>query len=233
MPLRLALYGALSIGLAHADSLDDLSAPVPRAPDSAAPVASCGEGAREVPLTEETGSAGIMYNLAEHPKSIRAVAARLLTEALDARETDRGETCAAGCAPVRRPEIVYRVGPRTFLPTPEQQQLCLSLERDTQAKPLAFPDQEFETVDDLNAFVMEFSQGRGELGKQLYAQCGGNCSPRYTFRIAPGDSGLQVETRVVCGLARDRRSEDYTVSTAMLHRCEVDMTPLATERGAR
>lgn len=208
-----------------------MTAPAPVVPDGAAPVASCEEAAREVPLVEETGSAGIMYNLAEHPKSIRAVAARLLTQALDAREAGGGATCAAGCTPVRRPEIVYRVAPMSFLPKPEQQQLCLSLERDTQARPLAFPDQEFETVEELNAFVMEFSQGRGELGKALYAQCGGNCSPRYTFRIAPGDSGLKVETRVVCGLARDRKSEDYSVSTAMLQRCEVDMTPIASEPG--
>jgi hypothetical protein len=202
-------------------------------PDGAAPVAVCEETTREVPLTEETGSAGIMYNLAEHPKSIRAVAARLLTEALDAREAGGGETCAAGCTAGKRPEIVYRVAPRAFLPEPTQQPRCLTLERATRARPLAFPDQEFETVEELNAFVMEFSQGRGALGKQLYAQCDGNCSPRYTFRIAPGDGRLKVETRVICGLARDRNSEDYSISTAMLQRCAVDATPIASSRDQR
>jgi len=170
-----------------------------------------------------------MYNLAEHPKSIRAVATKLLAAALDSPAIKDPPRCAAGCAPARAPQIVYRVAPVAFLPPSEQQALCVTLERDTARHPLAFQPQEFKTVEDLNAWVMEFSQGRGEEGRKLYEQCGGNCSPRYTFLIAQGKDGLRLDTTVVCGLARDRASDEYSVSTAVRSRCEVDTTPLAAE----
>lgn len=173
-----------------------------------------------------------MYNLAEHPKSIRAVATQLLAEALDSPAIRQPIACAVGCEPAKTPTVVYRVAPLALLPAPEQQALCLNLEADTTAHPLVFPPAEFQTVEQLNAWVMEFSQGRGEQGKQLYAQCGGNCSPRYTFLIAQGSNGLQVDSSVVCGLARDKNSDDYSVSTAVRRRCEADLTPLASQRSA-
>ncbi len=191
------------------------------------PVASCAASIDEAPLAEATGSAGIMYNLAEHPKSIRAVAAKLLTEALDSSAAHTPTACAEGCEPAKSPKVVYRVAPLKFIAPDKQQALCKTLERDTERHPLLFPTQEFTNVEELNSWVMEFSQGRGEQGKRLYEQCGGNCSPRYTFVIASGTNGLQVDTQVICGLARDRDDEDYHISTAIRNQCTVDDTPLA------
>ncbi len=180
---------------------------------------SCPAVTAEHPLERRTGSAGILYNLAEHPKSIRAVATRLLSEALDAPTTAK-PACGKGCVAARQVEVVYRVAPRDFVPKAGQQALCLTLEDKTSRKPLRFPTQEFDSVENLNAWVMEFTQGRGPLGKELYEQCGGNCSPRYTFVIAQGAEGLRVRTSVVCGLARDTTKEDYEVSTAVRRRCK-------------
>ncbi len=219
------LFSATSI-TSRADALeDDLAAP---GPENLTP-ASCVASSKETPLQEQIASAGIMHNLAEHPKSIRVVAAKLLADALDSPSAHQPNACAAGCAPVKTPAVVYRVAPVTFLPNDQQQKLCLTLEKDTTAHPLIFSPQAFQTVEKLNAWVMEFSQGRGEQGQKLYAQCGGNCSPRYTFLIAQGTDGLQVDAAVVCGLARDKSSDDYTVSTTIRNRCEIDMTPLASE----
>jgi hypothetical protein len=209
----------------RADSLDD-EAPT-LTPPTVTESQACATSVEEVPLMEEQGSAGIMFNLAEHPKSIRAVAAKLLRAALDSSAAKTRPVCATGCSPAQNPEIVYRVAPKAFLPKPQQQAMCVALERDTQSKPLNFTPQEFKTVDDMNAWVMEFSQGRGPEGEKLYAQCGGNCSPRYTFYIAPAASGLRVQTHVICGLARDRSVEDYDVSTALRKRC--DAQPLASK----
>lgn len=175
----------------------------------------------EQPLETRTGSAGIMYNLAEHPKSIRAVAAKLLANALDGGEEAQGAACGPGCQPSPSPEVVYRVTPKVFLPDAKQAPMCVDLETRTKRDPMRFPAQEFKSVDALNAWVMEFTQGRGELGKQLYDQCGGNCSPRYEFQIAQGQDGLKVETAVICGLARDTASDDYEVSTAVRRRCDL------------
>lgn len=181
---------------------------------------SCPTVTAEHPLERRTGSAGILYNLAEHPKSIRAVATKLLSEALDAPTSTAKPACGKGCVAARQVEVVYRVAPRDFVPKAKQQALCLKLEEETSRKPLRFPTQEFDSVENLNAWVMEFTQGRGELGKELYARCGGNCSPRYTFVIAQGAEGLRVRTSVVCGLARDTTKEDYEVSTAVRRRCK-------------
>lgn len=212
---------ALALSLnCHGDALEELPDLAPQGPDTA-----CTNG-DETPLMEEKGSAGIMYNLAEHPKSIRAVAAKLLSAALDSTAAKVPPACAAGCTPAKDPEVIYRVAPAAFLPKAKQQALCLGLEQETQSAPLNFSAQEFNTVDELNSWVMEFSQGRGPEGLKLYAQCGGNCSPRYTFVIAPGASGLRVQTQVICGLARDRENDDYDVSTALRKRCEAE--PLAS-----
>ncbi len=184
------------------------------------PGLSCPATTPEHPLESREGSAGILYNLAEHPKSIRAVAAKLLSEALDQAVAKNPLACGEGCIPENQLEVVYRVTPKDFVPKASQQALCLKLETETTRKPLRYPTQEFDSVENLNAWVMEFSQGRGELGKQLYAQCGGNCSPRYEFTIAQGAGGLRVDTAVVCGLARDTSKESYTVSTAVRQRCK-------------
>lgn len=185
-----------------------------------------------MPLQQQIASAGVMLNLAEHPKSIRAVAAKLLTEALDSPAIPPPVVCAVGCEPAKNTAVVYRVAPVAFLPAPAQQALCLDLEKATTAHPLLFSPPEFQTLEKLNAWVLEFSQGRGEQGRQLYAQCGGDCSPRYTFLIAQGPAGLQVDSSVVCGLARDKTNDDYTLSTAIRNRCEADLTPLANQRVA-
>lgn len=224
-PLICVLLGAASMTSTADAPLDDQIGPPP--PDNSVP-SSCVASDQETPLQEQLASAGIMHNLAEHPKSIRAVAAKLLTDALDSPAVGERITCAAGCMPAKTPAVVYRVAPVAFLPHPEQQALCLTLEKDTTTHPLVFSSPEFLTVEKLNAWVMEFTQGRGEQGKALYSQCGGNCSPRYTFLIAQGTGGLRVDSSVVCGLARDKRSDDYTVSTAIRNRCEADLTPLTS-----
>lgn len=184
------------------------------------PGLSCPATTVEQPLESREGSAGILYNLAEHPKSIRAVAAKLLSEALDQSVAKDPMACGTGCTPENQLEVVYRVAPKDFVPKASQQALCLKLETETTREPLRYATQEFDSVEGLNAWVMEFSQGRGELGKQLYAQCGGNCSPRYEFTIAQGAEGLRVDSAVICGLARDTSKEAYKVSTAVRQRCK-------------
>lgn len=160
-----------------------------------------------------------MVNFADHPESIRAVAARLLKRALDTPAAPQAAACGDKCEPRAPLQVVYRVEPTVFLAPERQQALCLKLEQSTAADPLAFPNKEFKSVDELNAWIMDFSQGRGVEGKQLYAQCGANCSPRYTFLIAPVGGSLRVQSRVLCGRARDRASDQYSVSTALRASC--------------
>ena len=160
-----------------------------------------------------------MKNIAEHPESIRAVAKRLLTKAIAASEFENQPKCGDACDGRSVSEVVYRVEPTVFLAESEQQAMCLTLEDQTKLKPLHFGDKSFESIDKMNDWLMEFSQGRGKDGKSLYTQCGGNCSPRYTFRISQEGGQLRVQADVLCGLARDKLSDLYVVSTAIEWRC--------------
>lgn len=227
MPLLLAQL-LFSLPTA-ADSLDDeetadtpataasvaAAAPV----TAAAPTPACEQQSALVPIASETGSAGIMYNLAEHPESIRAVAGRLLNEALTEQKKPGIAAACGECKSSGKARIVYTVGPMHFLPESEQEAVCKKLDAETRKKPFLFPPRHFPSIPKMNDWVMAFSQGRGEEGKSLYERCSSNCSPRYQFVISPDTDGLAVAAQVQCGLARDRSSEDYEVSTALQLDC--------------
>ncbi len=169
-------------------------------------------------LTETFGSVGVFANLRGQPGSIRAVAAQLLTEALNASPQD-DTTCPVGCEPGPA-TIVYKVQPTAFLSETKQRQICLGFERRTIKKPLHFPKKRFASVDDLNEWIMDFSRGKGPEGKQLYQLCASNCSPRYTFLIdSSHDGAYHVASEVICGLARDRSNKRYSLSTFRRSNC--------------
>ncbi len=181
----------------------------------------CPDPVGETPLASTTGSAHLIHNLASHPESIRAIARRLLEEALNG-DHEKTHGCAPNCATVKRPEVVYRVSPTEFLAPEEQRAVCKQFETETKAHPLRFESRVFETVDELNDWIMDFSQGFGKDGELLYEQCSSNCSPRYTFLIAEERAGYAVKTEVLCGLARDRTNNQYLISTALRRRCAVN-----------
>ena len=188
----------------------------------AAPAATdaspCAGGAVDTALASEMASVGIMYNLAEHPKSVRAVAARLLDDALN-KSKAHTEACK-DCSKTETTRVLYRVGPTKFLPDAEQQQICRTLDQQTAAKPFTWPDRKFKTLPEVNDWIRAFSEGRGEEGKALYAKCSANCSPRYEFEISPEGEQMRLSTRVHCGLARDANDDQYEVATALRTSCK-------------
>lgn len=192
------------------------------ASDVVATHGNCAPNAHETPIATETGSVGIIKNLAEDPSSIRAIAGRLLNDALmaDSKNPDTG--CDAACAQRANSQIVYRVAPTTYLADEQQLDVCRKFENDTTSHPLTFNQREFRSVDEMNEWIMAFSQGRGEDGRLLYELCSSNCSPRYTFLIAEQNAGYAVRTEVLCGLARDRSNDVYRVSTAVRRTCAVN-----------
>jgi hypothetical protein len=82
----------LALVLTGASLGSSLATAEPAAP--AATSGTCAAGAPEIPLAKEMASVGIMYNLAEHPKSVRAVAARLLDDAYkQTKANDSAKQC--------------------------------------------------------------------------------------------------------------------------------------------
>jgi hypothetical protein len=199
-----------SLGLSspHADTIDD----------DAVSGGSCSLTQINA-LDSELGSVGFMKNIAEHPESIRAVANRLLSKAVKIPEFKNNRNCDVDCLGTLQSQIVYKVEPTVFLAKDKQQALCFQLEEQTLAQPMHFGDKDFDSIDKLNDWLMDFSQGRGEDGKQLYEQCGSNCSPRYTFRISQDGGKYRVGADVLCGFARDKTTDLYAVSTAIRWHC--------------
>jgi hypothetical protein len=165
------------------------------------------------------GSVAFIKNLAGEQGSLREVAGRLLTSALN---EDPPDPCAPNCPDAAKSEIVYRVAPVAFLAQERQNDICRRFETETSARPLEFGKRNFANVSDMNDWFMEFSQGRGSDGRTLYEKCSSNCSPRYTFLIAEQNTGYAVKTEVLCGLARDRSNDQYRVSTALRRSCAVN-----------
>lgn len=211
--LKIIIFGLtlLSSALA-ADELDGMDAAF----------AECRAPGAEVPLASELGSAGFMLNLAEHPDSIRAVAGRLLQDALSDETDTATAACKPSCPSATVAEVVYRVAPTAFLVAAEQNDVCVRFERETGHDPLRFGTREFRSVEELNQWIMDFSQGRGDDGRALYARCSSNCSPRYTFLIAEQPDGYAVKAEVLCGLARDKSNDRYRISTALRRTCALN-----------
>ena len=209
MRFAMALACAVMVNSAYADSLDD----------GTQTSGSCATR-QTTALDSELGSVGFMKNIADHPESIKAVAKRLLTKAVASEAFTTRPPCDGSCGGTQQSQVVYKVEPTVFLAESEQQKMCLDLEEQTRTKPMSFDARSFESMNKLNDWLMEFSQGRGDDGKLLYEQCGGNCSPRYTFRISQNGETLTVSADVLCGLARDKLSDLYAVSTAIQWRCD-------------
>lgn len=208
----------LLFGLALISVLASASEPPPR---PRAGALDCPDPENETLLASELGSAGFVHNMAHHPESLRAIAQRLLEDALNG-DHDQARDCAPNCTPAEPAEVVYRVIPAGFLAREDQHAVCLEFETETKDNPLRFDSRVFDTVDALNDWIMEFSQGRGKDGELLYKQCSSNCSPRYTFLIAEQRAGFEVKTEVLCGLARDKSNNRYRISTALRRRCAVN-----------
>lgn len=162
-----------------------------------------------------------MYNLAEHPQSMRAVASDLLAQALVETASNPSKAGCDDCAGSLSKQVLYRVAPTVFLPAKGQPAVCLRLEETTRAQPFTYPARSFKSVAALNDWVMEFSRGHNPEGKDLYARCVDTCSPRYQFLVAPEGGSLEVQTQVQCGLARDVKSDEYAVSTVLRMMCDV------------
>lgn len=180
---------------------------------------TCNARSAETPLGTEEGSIGVMFNFAEHPKSLRAVAKRMLSAAVDASAQAQKSNCTGPCSSDPAPSVVFRVAPIVLLPQQDQAPLCLKLAAQTHKRPFKYDVREFPSVEKFDAWIMQFSQGQGPDGKLLYQQCGGNCDPAYTFIVAQGKAGLKVDTEVYCGFARDRKSEMFNLSTALRPLC--------------
>ncbi len=146
---------------------------------------------------------------------------RHAAERLHREQQQRREAGCGACSESQPAEVVLESVPGKFLLDYEGEEACARRHEQTSQTPLQFPEQEFADIESVVTWYADFSRGYGEYGRLLYSQCEGECSPQYRLRLREEKGELLVRTEVVCGPARDREENSYTLSASIELNCAV------------
>src|SRR5262249_37068618 len=122
--------------------------------------------------------------------------------------------CPQGCKLNEKPSIILSSTPQKFLSDYSDAAKCNKYFEQTKSSPLLFDQLNFPTLDAFADWFTSFSQGSGKEGKVLYQKCDGACSPQSKTVIAKGGGTYNTKNFIVCGPARDKSDNNYTVSVA-------------------
>lgn len=183
--------------------------------------ADCKEISREVPLQSTLATANTWDNVRGNAGSLKVESQKLLSRARKELLTSKApeDLCPKECHPDSKPQIVFRSIPNKFLSDYSDREHCASLSEQTKLKPLAYSGKQFDSVDSLNSWIGDFSQGSGTEGKDLYKKCDGDCSPQYEYRILDNASAMNVDAVVLCGQARDKDDNQFKLSVSYRWQC--------------
>jgi hypothetical protein len=200
----------LGVGLLLAGSLPALAAD------------GCGSVSVEVAGSSALGSASLWSNVRSASDSLKVQSRTLLEQATANRKNmaPPASGCPVGCKPAGPPLVVFRSVPNKFLANYSDALMCKTFEAQTRAAPFRYGGKTFASLDDLNSWFSDFSQGDGPDGEDLYRRCSGTCSPQYTNVIdVTTHSTLNLVADVVCGPARDKSDDQYRLSIAYRFAC--------------
>jgi len=176
----------------------------------------------EQPKEYTVAAANIALNLLRAPNSLRAKSVKLLEEAknsLSKAKPTRIE-CANGCRASGSPSIILVAVPNRFLTSYSDFKKCEDHLAETSLQPLRFGPHQADSTEELSDWLSEVSQGNGKDGALLYRECDGICSPRYSMEVVQQAGGLIATLTIVCGHARDKNDNTYTVSSRYRWTCE-------------
>lgn len=195
---------------------------------STAPVSAetqCASVSKDFPVKETEASASFWGNLRGHKGSISYESNAIFQEAKESSNNlARPENfCPKGCEVGKRAVFIFRSEPQKYLSTYEDSAHCLALLKKTTKNPFTYSTNRISSVDELNDWIADLSQGKGENGADLYEKCDRSCSPRFEYTIARrGEAADQylVTASVVCGPARDKDNNMYTLDAFFRWSCE-------------
>lgn len=175
-------------------------------------------GSTETFKQNGTGSASVFSNATNSKGSLRHESGALLKAALGKLDSAAPSDCQA-CGDAKG-QVVLTSVPHAFLSGYSDEADCKKQFAATQAKPLQYLDRKFASLDELNSWVGDFSQGKGADGADLYVRCPGSCSPQFTYKIVrPAPNSLSASADVVCGPARDKSDNQYDLAVATSWSC--------------
>jgi len=131
--------------------------------------------------------------------------------------------CPKGCVVPSRARVVFRITPNKFLTDYGDSEHCNELQQASAAQPYHYETISLHSIDDLNKWIGDLSQGNGENGKDLYKKCDASCSPKYEYQIKrTKDTPREylVSASITCGAARDKDDNQYKLDAVFRWRCE-------------
>jgi len=176
----------------------------------------------DLPKEQTTASAGLLSNLSKSRGSLRSELSRLLGNAREqiAQVKPTGNACSSACRKVTPAHILFRVAPNKFLESYADFDKCEKLQKQTSSQPLRFGPHRAGSIDELAGWLSDVSQGDGQDGAVLYQKCGGRCSPRYSMDVIADSDRFVATLEVVCGHARDKKDNSYTIASSYRWACE-------------
>lgn len=199
-----------------------LSKPVlAQGPKSVAGV-DCSSLEVEKPISSVEASASFFSNTFNRESSIRYQSNLMFTAARERalKEAPPGDPCGDHCDLRSPPAMIFKSTPTNFLADYGEDAQCELLFQKTSRDPLKYSKKLPVSLDALEDWINDFSQGSGAEGRDLYQRCPGKCSPQYTYVIAKEGEQLNVTARVICGHARDKDEDLYRLSYSFRWGCE-------------
>lgn len=182
----------------------------------------CSSYVRDIKVESSLASASMLANARNKNGSIRFETKEMLNKAETnlANAEKPTDLCPSDCQLPDKPLIVFQSIPNDFLTNYDQREECEALQDETKRDPLTYSNKEFDTMQALENWFSNFSQGKGVDGKNLYERCSGKCSPQYKNIIASEDDKLILSAEVVCGKARDKKDNNYEISYSYRWVCQ-------------
>jgi hypothetical protein len=171
--------------------------------------------------TQATATAKSLANILKAQGSVRAEVTRQLRNAREGatQAEPPDDACSHLCRVGQPAQILLTIAPEKFLAVYADAHKCEERLSQTSAQPLRFGPRHAGSTDELAAWISDLSQGRGLDGAVLYKQCDGSCSPRYSARVTQDGDGFVATLDVVCGPARDRNNNMYSVASGYRWAC--------------
>jgi hypothetical protein len=184
----------------------------------------CSQVTKDIKIRSIQASASVWSNFRNSTGSISYESNEIFEMAKEAAKTltPPPSFCPSGCKINEKPELFFRSAPHKINEEDEDKAYCQNLRKLTEKEPIKYQTLDLHTVEDLNDWIGDLSQGKGEDGEDLYTRCDRSCSPRFEYTVARRDNSPDnylVRASIICGEARDKDDNMYNLEAFFRWEC--------------